>query len=145
VIVDNQTRARNGNIGPELRPQSGRPMVYTLAHDDGRTEYMDINPSLYRKLGFERSPRFRVQFSLVASVRRNVLVVNYLRPSGIKDVKELFAYLQKARNPGQAPQLWLALACGSNGPPVSMGFSRSLSPATNTPCMCRYEGSRRPF
>jgi tripartite-type tricarboxylate transporter receptor subunit TctC len=86
VIIDNRPGA-NGNIGTEYAARTtpdGYTLLMTTAAPHG------INPSLYRKLGFDAVKDF-AGISLVASVP-NVLVVNNALP--VKDVKELIAYLR---------------------------------------------------
>ncbi|HEV2009213.1 MAG TPA: tripartite tricarboxylate transporter substrate-binding protein, partial [Burkholderiales bacterium] len=91
VIIDNRPGA-NGNIGTEYAAKAtpdGYTVLMTTAGPHG------INPSLYRKLGYDAVRDF-APVSLVAIVP-NILVVNNLIP--VKDVKELIAYAKA--NPGK--------------------------------------------
>ena len=91
VIIDNRPGA-NGNIGTEYAAKATAD-GYTLLMTTAAVHA--INPSLYRKLGFDAVKDFSA-ISLVASVP-NVLVVNNTLP--VKDVKELIAYARA--NPGK--------------------------------------------
>ena len=84
VIIENRAGA-NGNIGTEYAAKAapdGHTFLMTTAGPHG------INPSLYRKLGYDAVKDF-APVSLVALVP-NVLVVNNSLP--VKDVKGLIAY-----------------------------------------------------
>ena len=91
VIIDNRPGA-NGNIGTEYAAK---------ATADGYTLWMvtagthGINPSLYRKIGFDAVKDF-APVSLVAMVP-NIFVVNNAVPA--KDLKEFMAYAKA--NPGK--------------------------------------------
>jgi tripartite-type tricarboxylate transporter receptor subunit TctC len=84
VIVDNRPGA-NGNIGTEVAARA-TPDGHTLVMGTAGTH--GINPSLYRKLGWDAVKDF-APVSLVAMVP-NILVVNNSLP--VKNVKELIAY-----------------------------------------------------
>lgn len=84
VIVDNRPGA-NGNIGTEVAARA-TPDGHTLVMGTAGTH--GINPSLYRKLGWDAVKDF-TPVSLVAMVP-NILVVNNSLP--VKNVKELIAY-----------------------------------------------------
>jgi tripartite-type tricarboxylate transporter receptor subunit TctC len=91
VIIDNKPGA-NGNIGTEYAakaPPDGYTLLMTTAAPHG------VNPSLYRKLGFDAVKDF-AGVSLVATVP-NALMVNPSLP--VKSVKELIAYAKA--NPGK--------------------------------------------
>ena len=91
VIIDNRPGA-NGNIGTEYAAKAtadGYTLLMVTAGTHG------INPSLYRKLGFDAVKDF-APVSLVAMVP-NVFVVNNAVP--VKDVKEFIAYAKA--NPGK--------------------------------------------
>ena len=84
VIVDNRPGA-NGNIGTEYAAKAtadGYTLLMVTAGTHG------INPSLYRKLGFDAVKDF-APISLVALVP-NIFVVNNALP--VKDLKEFIAY-----------------------------------------------------
>ena len=86
VIVDNRPGV-NGNIGTELAAKAtadGHTLLMVTAGTHG------INPSLYRKLGFDAVKDF-APISLVANVP-NILVVNNSVP--VKSVKEFIAHLK---------------------------------------------------
>jgi tripartite-type tricarboxylate transporter receptor subunit TctC len=91
VIIDNRPGA-NGNIGTEYAAKA-TPDGYTLLMVTAGTH--GINPSLYRKLGFDAIKDF-APVSLVAIVP-NIFVVNNSLP--VKDVKEFIAYAKA--NPGK--------------------------------------------
>jgi len=84
VIIDNRPGA-NGNIGSEYAAKA-TPDGYTLLMVTAGTH--GINPSLYRKLGFDAIKDF-APVSLVAMVP-NIFVVNNAVP--VKDLKEFIAY-----------------------------------------------------
>jgi len=91
VIIENKPGA-NGNIGTEYAAKAapdGYTLLMTTAAPHG------INPSLYRKLGFDAVKDF-AGISLVATVP-NALMVNPSLP--VKNVKELIAYAKA--NPGK--------------------------------------------
>ena len=84
VIVDNRPGA-NGNIGTEVAARAtadGHTLIMATSGTHG------INPSLYRKLGWDAVKDF-APVSLVATVP-NILVVNNSLP--VRSVKELIAY-----------------------------------------------------
>ncbi len=84
VIIDNRPGA-NGNIGTEYAAKAtadGYTLLMVTAGTHG------INPSLYRKLGFDAVKDF-APVSLVAMVP-NIFVVNNAVPA--KDLKEFIAY-----------------------------------------------------
>jgi len=91
VIIDNRPGA-NGNIGTEYAAKA-TPDGYTILMVTAGTH--GINPSLYRKLGFDAVKDFEA-VSLVAMVP-NIFVVNNLLPA--KDVREFIAYAKA--NPGK--------------------------------------------
>ena len=91
VIVDNRPGA-NGNIGTEYAAKA-TPDGYTLLMVTAGTH--GINPSLYRKIGFDAVKDF-APVSLVAMVP-NIFVVNNAVP--VKDLKEFIAYAKA--NPGK--------------------------------------------
>ncbi|MDB5810534.1 MAG: LacI family transcriptional regulator [Betaproteobacteria bacterium] len=91
VIIDNRPGA-NGNIGSEYAAKA-TPDGYTLLMVTAGTH--GINPSLYRKLGFDAAKDFAA-VSLVAMVP-NIFVVNNAVPA--KDLKEFIAYVKA--NPGK--------------------------------------------
>jgi tripartite-type tricarboxylate transporter receptor subunit TctC len=91
VIIDNRPGA-NGNIGTEYAARTqpdGHTFLMTTAGPHG------INPSLYRKLGYDAVKDFSA-VSLVALVP-NILVVNVSLP--VKDVKGFIAHAKA--NPGK--------------------------------------------
>src|SRR6476661_2787696 len=91
VVIENRPGA-NGNIGTEYAAKAapdGHTFLMTTAGPHG------INPSLYRKLGYDAVRDFTA-VSLVALVP-NILVVNNALPA--KSVKELIAYAKA--NPGK--------------------------------------------
>ena len=84
VIIDNRPGA-NGNIGTEYAAKAtadGYTLLMVTAGTHG------INPSLYRKLGFDAVKDF-APVSLVAMVP-NIFVLNNAAPA--KDLKEFIAY-----------------------------------------------------
>src|SRR5258706_1769 len=90
-LIDTRPGA-NGNIGTEYAAKAtpdGYTLLMTTAGPHG------INPSLYRKLGYDAVKDF-APVSLVAIVP-NILVVNNSIP--VKDVRELIAYAKA--NPGK--------------------------------------------
>src|SRR3954470_9646055 len=91
VIIDNRPGA-NGNIGTEYAAKASAD-GYTLLMVTAGTH--GINPSLYRKLGFDAVKDFAA-VSLVAMVP-NILVVNNAVPA--KDLKDFIAYAKS--NPGK--------------------------------------------
>jgi tripartite-type tricarboxylate transporter receptor subunit TctC len=91
VIIDNRPGA-NGNIGTEYAAKA-TPDGYTILMVTAGTH--GINPSLYRKLGFDAVKDFAA-VSLVAMVP-NIFVVNNSLPA--KDVREFIAYAKA--NPGK--------------------------------------------
>jgi len=91
VIIDNRPGA-NGNIGTEYAAKT-TPDGYTLLMVTAGTH--GINPSLYRKIGFDAVKDF-APVSLVAMVP-NIFVVNNAAPA--KDLKEFIAYAKA--NPGK--------------------------------------------
>ena len=91
VIIDNRPGA-NGNIGTEYAAKA-TPDGYTILMVTAGTH--GINPSLYRKLGFDAVKDFEA-VSLVAMVP-NIFVVNNSLPA--KDVREFIAYAKA--NPGK--------------------------------------------
>ena len=114
VIIDNRPGA-NGNIGTEYAAKAtpdGYTLLMTTAGAHG------INPSLYRKLGYDAVKDF-APVSLVAIVP-NILVVNNSIP--VKDVKELIAYAKA--NPGK-----LSYGSPGNGSTahLSMELFKSMS------------------
>jgi tripartite-type tricarboxylate transporter receptor subunit TctC len=91
VVIENRPGA-NGNIGTEYAAKAtadGYTLLMTTAGVHG------INPSLYRRLGFDAVKDF-APVSLVAMVP-NILVVNNALP--VKDVQGLVAYAKA--NPGK--------------------------------------------
>src|SRR5687767_4566773 len=91
VVIENRPGA-NGNIGTEYAAKAtpdGHTVLMTTAGPHG------INPSLYRKLGYDAVKDF-APVSLVAMVP-NILVVNVSVPA--KDVQGLIAYAKA--NPGK--------------------------------------------
>ena len=91
VVIENRPGA-NGNIGTEYAARAtpdGHTLLMTTAGPHG------INPSLYRKLGYDAVKDF-APISLVAMVP-NILVVNNSIPA--KDVQGLIAYAKA--NPGK--------------------------------------------
>ena len=91
VIIDNRPGA-NGNIGTEVAARAtadGHTLIMATSGTHG------INPSLYRKLGWDAVKDF-APVSLVATVP-NILVVNNSLP--VKSVKDLIAYAKA--NPGK--------------------------------------------
>ena len=91
VIIDNRPGA-NGNIGTEYAAKAtadGYTLLMVTAGTHG------INPSLYRKIGFDAVKDF-APVSLVAMVP-NIFVVNNAVPA--KDLKEFMAYAKA--NPGK--------------------------------------------
>jgi tripartite-type tricarboxylate transporter receptor subunit TctC len=91
VVIENRPGA-NGNIGTEYAARAtpdGHTLLMTTAGPHG------INPSLYRKLGYDAVKDF-APVSLVAMVP-NILVVNNSLP--VKDVQGLIAYAKS--NPGK--------------------------------------------
>jgi tripartite-type tricarboxylate transporter receptor subunit TctC len=91
VVIENRPGA-NGNIGTEYAAKAtadGHTLLMTTAGPHG------INPSLYRKLGYDAVKDF-APVSLVAMVP-NILVVNNSLP--VKDVQGLIAYAKS--NPGK--------------------------------------------
>jgi len=91
VIIDNRPGA-NGNIGTEYAAKAtadGYTLLLVTAGTHG------INPSLYRKLGFDAVKDF-APVSLVAMVP-NIFVVNNAVPA--KDLKDFIAYAKA--NPGK--------------------------------------------
>jgi tripartite-type tricarboxylate transporter receptor subunit TctC len=91
VVVENRPGAA-GNIGTEYAARA-TPDGYTLLMTTAGVH--GINPSLYRKLGFDAIRDF-APVSLVAMVP-NILVVNPKLP--VKDVQSLIAYAKS--NPGK--------------------------------------------
>jgi tripartite-type tricarboxylate transporter receptor subunit TctC len=109
VIIDNRPGA-NGNIGTEYAAKAqadGHTFLMTTAGPHG------INPSLYRKLGYDAVKDFAA-VSLVALVP-NLFVVNNSLP--VKDVKGFIAYAKA--NPGK-------LSYGSPGPGSTAHLSMEL-------------------
>ena len=91
VIIDNRPGA-NGNIGTEYAAKAtadGYTLLMVTAGTHG------INPSLYRKIGFDAIKDF-APVSLVAMVP-NIFVVNNAVPA--KDLREFMAYAKA--NPGK--------------------------------------------
>lgn len=86
VVIENRPGA-NGNIGTEVAAKAnadGYTLIMVTAGTHG------INPSLYRKLGWDAVKDF-APVSLVAMVP-NILVVNNAVP--VKSVKDLIAHLK---------------------------------------------------
>ena len=131
VIIDNRPGA-NGNIGTEYAAKA-TPDGYTLLMVTAGTH--GINPSLYRKLGFDAVQDF-APVSLVAMVP-NIFVVNNAVPA--KDLKEFIAYAKvnpgklNYGSPGNGSTAHLSMELFKTMTGISMRTSRTRA----APACCR--------